>query len=100
MTDFERWLRAAMATAAEPPPAGLLDGVRRRHRRHVRRVGAACVAAVAAVGIPAPLVTKGVQAGPAGTRPARSAASNPPATTPPTEPGDPPPPPPGTGLTD
>ncbi len=100
MTDFERWLRAAMATAAEPPPAGLLDGVRRRHRRHVRRVGAACVAAVAAVGIAAPLVTKGIQAGPAGTGPARSAASSPPVTISPTVPTSPPRTAPGTVLRD
>jgi hypothetical protein len=58
-----------MAAAAGPPPAGLLDGIRRRHRRHVRRVGAACLAAVAAVGIGAPLVTRGILAGPAGTGP-------------------------------
>jgi hypothetical protein len=77
MTDFERRLRAAMAAAAEPPPAGLLDGIRRRHRRHVRRVGAACVAAVAAVGIAAPLVTRGVLAGPAGTGPAAPSVTNP-----------------------
>jgi len=77
MTDFERRLRAAMAAAAEAPPAGLLDGIRRRHRRHVRRVGAACVAAVAAVGIAAPLVTRGMLAGPAGTGPAAPTASSP-----------------------
>ncbi|MGH3181788.1 MAG: hypothetical protein ACRDOH_20365 [Streptosporangiaceae bacterium] len=51
MTDFERWLRAAIAAATEPSPAGLLDGIRRRHRRHLRRVGAACLAVVAAAGI-------------------------------------------------
>ncbi len=66
MTDFERRLRAAMAAAAGPPPAGLLDGIRRRHRRHVRRVAAACVAVVAAAGIAVPLVTRGILAGPAG----------------------------------
>jgi hypothetical protein len=72
MTDFERWLRAAMAAATEPPPAGLLDGIRRRHRRHLRRVGAACLAAVAAAGISVPLATRGVLAGsakPAATSP-------------------------------
>jgi hypothetical protein len=63
MTDLERRLRAAMAASAEPPPAGLLDGIARRHRRHVCRVAAACVAAVAAAGIAAPLVTHGILAG-------------------------------------
>lgn len=82
MTDFERWLRAAMAAAAEPPPAGLLDGIRRRHRRHVRRVGAACVAVVAAAGIAAPLVTRGVLAGPAGIRPAAPTGRGPAVTIP------------------
>jgi len=66
MTDFERRLRAAMAAAAEPPPAGLLDGIRRRHRRHVRRVVTACVLAVAAAGIAVPLATRAILAGPAG----------------------------------
>jgi len=77
MTDFERRLRAAMAAAAEPPPAGLLDGIRRRHRRHVRRVSAACVAVVAAAGIAAPLVTRGILTGPAGTGPATPTATSP-----------------------
>jgi hypothetical protein len=73
MTDFERWLRAAMAAASEPPPDGLLDGIRRRHRRHLRRVGAACLAAVAAAGIAVPVARREVLAGsvtPAATRPA------------------------------
>jgi hypothetical protein len=100
MTDFERWLRAAMATAAEPPPAGLLDGIRRRHRRHVRRVGVACVAAVAVVGIAAPLVTRGILAGPAGTGPAGPAASSPPVTISSTVPTSPPARAPGTVLRD
>ncbi len=77
MTDFERWLRAAMAAAAEPPPAGLLDGIRRRHRRHVARVAAASVAAVAAVGIAAPLVARGMLTGPADTRPASTSPAAP-----------------------
>ena len=70
MTDFERRLRAAMAAATEPPPAGLLDAIRHRHRRHRRRVGAACVALVAATGIAIPVATRGIPAGPAGTAPA------------------------------
>jgi hypothetical protein len=63
MTDFERWLRAVMAASAEPAPAGLLDGVRSRHRRHRRRVGAACLAAVAAAAIAVPLATRGIPSG-------------------------------------
>jgi hypothetical protein len=70
MTEFERRLRAAMAAAAEPPPAGLLDAIRRRHRRHVRRVGAACVGAVTAVAIAVPLVTHGIVTRPADRGPA------------------------------
>ncbi|MGH3070469.1 MAG: hypothetical protein ACRDMI_18050 [Streptosporangiaceae bacterium] len=70
MTDFERRLRAAMAAAAEPAPAGLLDGIHRRHRRHVRRAATAC-AAVVAVAVAGTLVTRGVlAAGPAGRGPA------------------------------
>jgi hypothetical protein len=61
MTDFERRLRAAMAAAAEPAPAGLLDGVHHRHRRHVRRVATACVAVVA-VGIAGTVVARGILA--------------------------------------
>ena len=87
MTDFEHRLRAAMAAAAEPAPAGLLDGIYRRHRRHVRRVATAC-AAVVAVGIAGTLVTRGVLAtgpagggsggaGPAATSPAVSPAAVP-----------------------
>lgn len=68
MTEFERRLRAAMAAAAEPPPAGLLDAIRRRHRRHVRRVGAGCLGAVAAIAIAVPLLTHGIVTGPV-TRP-------------------------------
>ena len=77
MTDFERRLRAAMAAAAEPAPAGLLDGIHRRHRRHVRRVATACVA-VLALAVTGTLVTRGVFAagpaarGPGGTGPAVS----------------------------
>jgi hypothetical protein len=70
MSDFERRLRDAMAAAAEAPPAGLIDAIRRRHRRHVRRLGTACVAAVAAVGIAVPLITHGVTGGSAGRGPA------------------------------
>jgi hypothetical protein len=74
MTDFERRLRAALAASAEPAPAGLLDGIHRRHRRHVRRTATACVAA-AAVAVAGTLVTREMLAGPGGTGP----ASTPPA---------------------
>jgi hypothetical protein len=76
VTDFERRLRAAMAASAEPAPAGLLDGIHRRHRRHVWRVAAACVAA-AAIAVTGTLVTRGVLAGPAGTGPAAPGATGP-----------------------
>jgi hypothetical protein len=70
LTDFERRLREAMAAAAGPPPAGLIDGIRRRHRRHLWRVGAASLAAVAVAGIAVP-----VGAGEVSGRPAPAAAS-------------------------
>jgi hypothetical protein len=74
MTDFERRLRAAMAASAEPAPAGLLDGIHRRHQRHVRRTVTACVAAAAVV-VAGTLVTREMlagsgAAGPAGGSPA------------------------------
>jgi hypothetical protein len=69
MTEFEDRLRAAMASVAGPPPAGLLDGIRRRHRRHVRRVTTACVAVVA-FGLAGTLVSRGVLASPGGGPPA------------------------------
>jgi hypothetical protein len=80
MTEFEDRLRAAMAAAAGPPPAGLLDGIRRRHRRHVRRVTTACVAVVA-FGVAGTLVSRGGLAGPDGGGPAaaRPAATGQPA---------------------
>jgi hypothetical protein len=71
MTDFERRLREAMAAASEPPPAGLIDGIRRRHRRHLWRVGAASLAAVAVAGIAVPVGAREVSGrpGPAATSP-------------------------------
>ena len=76
MTEFEDRLRAAMAAAAGPPPAGLLDGIRRRHRRHVRRVTTACVAVVA-FGLAGTLVSRGVLASPGGGGRAGPAATGP-----------------------
>jgi hypothetical protein len=67
MTEFERWLRATMAAATEPPPAGLLERIRRRHRRRLLRVGAVCLAGVAVAGIAIPLATRGILVGPATT---------------------------------
>ncbi len=54
MTDFERRLRAAMSGAASPPPAGLMAGIRRRHRRHLIRVVAGFAAVVAVLALAAP----------------------------------------------
>ena len=69
MTDAERRLRAAMAASAEPAPAGLLEGIHRRHRRYHRRLAAAC-AAVVAFGVAGAVVSRGVLDGLAGTGPA------------------------------
>lgn len=54
MNDLERRLRAAMAASAGPPPAGLIEGIRRRHRRHIVRViaGFAALVAVLALAVP------------------------------------------------
>ena len=57
MNEFERRLRAAMSAAGGPPPAGLMEGIRRRHRRHLLRVGAGCVAVAAALALAAPSAT-------------------------------------------
>jgi hypothetical protein len=65
MSDLERRLRAAMLAAAEQPPAGLIQAIRRRHRRHVRRAGTACVAAVAAIAIVTVPVSRALRSGPA-----------------------------------
>jgi hypothetical protein len=75
MTDFERRLRDAMAAAAEPAPAGLIDGIRRRHRRHLWRVGAASLAAVAVAGIAVPVGAREVSGRPAPAAASPAAAS-------------------------
>jgi hypothetical protein len=54
MTDIESRLRSAMSTAADQPPADLMERIRRRHRRHVRRVVAACASALAVIAVAAP----------------------------------------------
>jgi len=75
-----------MAAAAEPPPAGLIDGIRRRHRRHLWRVGAASLAAVAVAGIAVPVGAREVSGrpGPAAASPAAAspAAASPAAASP------------------
>ena len=89
MTDLERRLRAAMAASAEPAPAGLLEGIHRRHRRHHRRLAAAC-AAVVAFGVAGTLVSRGVMDGPAGTGPSGGGpAATGPAVLPPATPAAP-----------
>jgi len=85
MGDLENRLRHAMIAAAERPPAGLLDGVRRRHRRRIRRITAVGIAAVAAVAIAAPVAARQI---PGGARTAGpSAGSAAPARTPAAAPG-------------
>ena len=54
MNDFERRLRAALSATASPPPAGLMEGIRRRHRRHLLRVVAGFAAVIAALALAAP----------------------------------------------
>lgn len=54
MDDLEHRLRAAMSGAAEPPPTGLMAGIRRRHRRHLIRIGAGVAATLAALALLAP----------------------------------------------
>ncbi len=70
MSDLERRLRDALHGAAEQPPPGLVDAVRRRHRRHQLRLGASMVAVVAAAAIAVPQLAGALRPGPAasGTR--------------------------------
>jgi hypothetical protein len=80
MTDIETRLRAAMRSAGEQPPAGLMGAVRARHRRHVRRMTATwAAAAIIAVGAGGPLIARAVQAvspgRPAPQRPASPASA-------------------------
>jgi len=63
MSDLERRLRDAMISAAEPPPAGLMEGVRRRHQRHLRRAAVGCVAAAAAIALAIVPVAHALRAG-------------------------------------
>jgi hypothetical protein len=54
MNDLERRLRAAMSATASPPPAGLMEGIRRHHRRHLVRVVAGFAAVIAVLALVAP----------------------------------------------
>jgi hypothetical protein len=77
-----------MNSAAEPPPAGLIAGVRRRHRRHLRRAAAGCVAAAAAIALSIAPVAHALQAGqPSGPATSGSAGPAPAAAVPAAAPG-------------
>ncbi len=73
MDEMERRLRAAMLAAAEQPPRGLAEAIRRRHRRHLRRVGAGFAAAGIAVVVAIPPVTHELRS--AGQQPSGPVAS-------------------------
>jgi hypothetical protein len=66
MSDLERRLRDAMKGAAEQPPSGLMEAVRRRHRRYQIRTGAGAAAVIAAVAIAAPPVAGALRSGDSG----------------------------------
>jgi hypothetical protein len=70
MDDLERRLRAAMSGAAGPPPAGLMTGIRRRHRRHLIRVVAGVAAALAALALVAPPAAHALRSAERGPGPA------------------------------
>jgi hypothetical protein len=73
MDDLERWLRASMQAAEQPPSPNLLPGIWRRRRAHLRRTGACGVAAVVAIAIAVPSVLHATAGGLA--QPSRSAAT-------------------------
>ncbi len=90
MSDFERKVRDAIISAAEGPPPGLIEAVRRRHRRHVRRAVAGYVGAVAAIAIAiVPVLDSlhGGQRSPSLARPGRSVSSAAPTSGPSAAPG-------------
>ena len=66
MTEFEDRLRAAMASAAGPAPAGLLDAIRKRRREHRLRVTAAVAGGTAMAAVGALLALQLAAAGSAG----------------------------------
>jgi hypothetical protein len=76
MSDLERRLRAAMTAAAEPPPGGLMDGIRRRHRRYRLRLRAASAAGAAVVLVGGSLAAHGALSGPAGPGPAAASGKS------------------------
>jgi hypothetical protein len=101
MTDLERSLRAALASAAEPPPSGLMDGIRRRHRRYLRRLRAVSAAGAAVVLVGGSLAAHGALSGPAGPGPtAAGGKSGPPVVIPSASPTGGPAAVPGTVLRD
>ena len=78
MSELERRLRDALHGAAEGPPAGLMEAVRRRHRRHQLRLGASLVAVLAAAAIAVPQLAgtfRGSGAGDNGPAPATGHSS-------------------------
>jgi hypothetical protein len=75
MDDLERRLRAAMSGAASPPPAGLMAGIRRRHRRHLIRVVAGVAAALAVLALVAPPAAHALRSAVRGQGPAVSGLS-------------------------
>jgi hypothetical protein len=78
MDDLERWLRAAMRAAEQPPSPSLLPGIWQRRRTHLRRTRAWSAAAlvVAAIAVPSVLhATAGRSAQP--PRPQASEAATP-----------------------
>jgi len=70
MDDFERRLASAMSATASPSPAGLMEGIRRRHRRHVIRVIAGLAAVVAAIALAAPPAAHALRSAAGGPGPA------------------------------
>ncbi len=65
MDDIERRLRAAMISVAEAPPAGLMEGIRQRHRRHVRQLSFGYLAVAAAIGLAVAPLSHTLRAAPA-----------------------------------
>ena len=70
MSDLERRLRATMSATASSAPAGLMEGIRRRHRRHLIRVVAGFAAVVAAVALAAPPAAHALRSATSGPGPA------------------------------
>lgn len=80
MSDLERRLRDALHGAAEQPPSGLMEAVRRRHRRFQIRAGASVAAVIAALAIASPAVAGALShhdAGESGPVPAAGRTSHP-----------------------